>query len=582
MTALVIDFGSWLSFRRLYQNVTDAATLAGAAFLTRPTTEECGSTSKAFCARRETWHYLNDSLDLGLDEQTLDAYASANTGQGAPIEAVAANGGAPYALWVDTPPGAAGTDYVGRYPDDTRKVWARVDRLHDGFFSRVFCVISDDCITDRTVTGWATAGGFPNAWAVMTLRRPGQAPGDIQQDIKLAGTNSRLEVVAGDVGGNWNMKLNADAQLWIRGETDNEADTYLIEWQSCGQPCWTYGQANSGPNGNPAWVPNEPDPLPTWLEDPNYPLPEGVDPNGGPSPSIPRGLRSGRVNVVNADPGGTIKHGNDPLACDPASPRIGPGYYTSIDVAGDKCLILDPIYDWTDWGAPGGGPGKGKGKGKGGGGGSGQTASPVPQSQQPGIFYVDGPITVGQDAMIVGDGVTLVMRPAPSSDSQNQLFVLGGGVVALNLGETPAPPPPDQQLVADCLSTSCRLGGWTTLGVSPYLWSNSQHRWAYQSAMNDVLDNVGVAFYVIKREQYTNVAPDDSSRVIKVRAGAALVWTGVTYAPHDNVDLSGLPGHDGLGQLICWTLNFAGGTPVKQTYTGPESSIPRLYEPTIP
>ena len=77
-------------------------------------------------------------------------------------------------------------------------------------------------------------------------------------------------------------------------------------------------------------------------------------------------------------------------------------------------------------------------------------------------------------------------------------------------------------------------------------------------------------------------APDNSSQVIKINAGAALTWTGVTYAPHDNVTLAGQPGHQGLGHLVSWTLRFVGGAPVRQTFAGPEAAYPRLFEPTIP
>jgi hypothetical protein len=136
--------------------------------------------------------------------------------------------------------------------------------------------------------------------------------------------------------------------------------------------------------------------------------------------------------------------------------------------------------------------------------------------------------------------------------------------------------------VADCLSTSCRLGAWLTSGASPYAWSNSQHRWAYQSGLNADDANVGLTLYVVKRAQYKVAAADDNSEVIKVSSGAALTWHGVTYAPHDNVTLAGQPGHDGLGQLISWTLRFVGGSPVRQTFAGQEISVPRLFEPTIP
>jgi len=103
----------------------------------------------------------------------------------------------------------------------------------------------------------------------------------------------------------------------------------------------------------------------------------------------------------------------------------------------------------------------------------------------------------------------------------------------------------------------------------------------YNTALNSQPEQVGVALYVIKRSQYSSVSVDNNSDVIKVNSGAGLAWQGITYAPHDNVNLSGQPGHDGIGKIVSWTFKFAGGTNVRQTFDGLDQSLPRLLEPTL-
>lgn len=232
------------------------------------------------------------------------------------------------------------------------------------------------------------------------------------------------------------------------------------------------------------------------------------------------------------------------LKCLPDSPRIGPGYYTDITVRGGECLILDPTMRHTSVSAV---P---------------DVQFPVPATQLPGIFYIDGTIDVKGGAMIVGDGVTLIMRPGGS----NKLNVLAGGIVDLNRGKTPG-------------GTAMKLGAWTTLGASTFAWNAGLGQWQYNSSLDADTRNVGMALYIIKRSQYTSVDPDDNSRVITINAGAGLAWRGITYAPHDNVTLEGQPGHDGVGQLVAWTFKFAGGTKVTQAYEGPEDGVPFLIEP---
>ena len=64
-TAVTIDYGTWLQTRRDYQNVADAAVLAGGGFLSRPINEP-----KRVLARRAAWDSLNTQLNLGLSFST--------------------------------------------------------------------------------------------------------------------------------------------------------------------------------------------------------------------------------------------------------------------------------------------------------------------------------------------------------------------------------------------------------------------------------------------------------------------------------------------------------------------------------
>lgn len=538
--ALTIDYGTWLKARRDYQNVADPAALAGSVFLTRPT-----SATERTLARRAAWEEVNRQLGLGLNGGVLNGLDDTSTG-------VAGQVVGSYTIWVASPPSQAGTAYPGaQTSSSSRTVFVRVERDSPAFLSRTLG------IGDRRISAWATAGVFPNRFAVITLREQGQAP-NISDNITLAGTNSGLEVVNGDVGGNWNMKLNSSSQLWLRGASDNDAEAYLIDYVSCGNSCWSIGQINSGPNGSPPNVTKTPLQLPGVIPDPNYPLPAALTPapnnavtavpvgdDGDGAGGNAAGLIDVKSSGPNAAPGSASVVGGV-LTCSADSPRIGPGYYTEITVRQGKCLILDPTMRHTSIVAA-----------------TADVATPVPSTQLPGIFYVNGSIDINNDAMIVGDGVTVIIRPG----SSNQLLVNAGGVMNLNRGSTPA-------------GTAMRLGAWTSLGASPYTFNSALGRWQYNSSLESDDRNVGVALYVIKRIQYNSgAAVDDNSDVIKVNAAGGLAWRGVTYAPHDNVTLAGQPGHDGVGQLVSWTFKFAGGTTVKQTYEGPEDGIPFLIEP---
>lgn len=569
--ALAVDIGFLLLTQRSYQNAADEAALAGAVYLTRPISDPCADTSgggsKHDCARAAAWRYLDADLDLVIDDAFIDTnFRGMNTP--AAGELVSTNaGGQQYRIWVSTPPITAGdSSLMSTVRTQNQVIFVRVDRMRSPFIAGVMG------IGDLNVSAWATAGIFPNRFAVITLRR-GKGSAEIDPgpanttDIRLAGTGSSLNVVDGDVGGNWGMKLTAGSRLRMSSSGSDEVNTYLIDYISCGNSCWTSGQIERriGPTG--PWVSVEPKRLPSYVPDPNYPAPPirgATWPNGlvnnlgNTPPDIPNGdtdtspysgpppnirIRQGTVTASGrcVGPDGTAD----------TAPRLGPGTYGDIRVDTRNCVILDPVRTFSDPEA-----------GLDGATSPGPEWSWVPSTQAPGIYYVTGNFDVQTDALIVGDGVTVIMRPPGTFQPS------GGGAMDLNRGLVV---PGDQ-----------RLGAWTTKGQTPYVHNST--RWEYDPLgafeADKRLYGVGIAMYVLKPSQ-SGVADANGTDTIDVSSGSALAWNGITYAPHDNVKIAGQPNHDGIGQLVSYTFTFNGGTDVTQTFDGPGDGFPYLIEPCV-
>jgi hypothetical protein len=525
-SALTIDYGSWLVARRSYQNAADSAVLAGSAFLTRPI-----DNNKRIQARRAAWESLKTSLGLSA---AIDPVARSGSNTTAYVFDAATG----YRIWVSTPPRDA-TNYPGNYTGPTdRYLYAWVEKDNPTFFARIFGQSS------ANVSAWATAGQFPGRFAVLTLRQNGQDGPSTATDIDLNGSGTNLEVIDGDVGGNWAMKLNSSSQVWLRGITDNESDVYLVDYTTCGSSCWSPNQINSGPNGFPANIQRTPLQLPNILDDPSYPLPidgllSGVPLSYGTTGRIQKGGGTdaqGDIRIRNGTASG--------LGCDANSPRIGPGWYHDIRVDSGACLVLDATHTYTD---PDNATVASRGK------------TDLPFIQQPGIFYVTGVLNV-TGGIVVGDGVTVVLRPPNAGLSPNS-----GGIIDLNTGASGIP--------------NQKRGAFMTDGRYTYAWNGSI--WQYDSAVNSGNFRTGVAIYVVKPEQWGNNTVDANTNTIQVQSGAGLSWSGVTYAPHDNIQIAGQPNHDGIGQFVSWTFKFSGGVTVKQTYDGPDQSLPRLVEPHL-
>jgi len=531
--ALTIDYGSWLKVRRDYQNVVDSAVLAGSGFLSRPI-----DATKREQARRAAWESINNQLGLGLSTFDLNTLQGSNSPDAGTVRG-------DYTIWVSTPPRGP-AKYPGGFtgPND-RYLYAHIERLNASYFSRIFGQ------GDRTVSAWATAGVFTNRYAVITLRQAGQDGPSNATDIDVAGSNSALEVVDGDVGGNWGMKLNSLSQLWIHGAGGSaDGEVFLVDYITCGSSCWSPNQINVGPpTGTPLITPQQ---LPQIIEDPNYPLPgllAGLPTSFGSTGPLQKG--------GGTDPQGDlrIRHGAvDGVGCDDDSPRIGPGWYRDLRIDAGNCIVLDPTHTYTD---PDNADPLLRGQ------------ADLPIGQQPGIFYLTGNLDVQTNALVVGDGVSVFFRP---NGTNGQFQPSGGGVMDLNTGASNkvGGSPPDM-----------RKAAYMTDGNFTYGWDASLGQWVYKTGLNSDISRTGVAIYVAKPSQMGVGTVDANTDVIKVQAGSGLAWRGVTYAPHDNVQIAGQPGHDGIGQFVSWTFKFAGGTNVKQTYDGPDVSLPRLVEPHL-
>ncbi|MBI2777533.1 MAG: hypothetical protein HYX57_09790 [Chloroflexi bacterium] len=531
-TAITVDFGSWLKTRRDYQNVADAAALAGGGFLSRPI-----DNTKRTLARRAAWDSFNSQLGLGLSAGQLDGLDDTNTAAGSPS---VFNG---YRLWVSTPPIGAGAKYGGIFSGTAdRYLFAWVEKDNPSFFSQVFGQ------GDRVVSAWATAGVFASQFAVITLRKNGQAGPSNATDINLSGTNTILQVANGDVGGNWGMKLNSGSNLYLTGDSD----VYLDDYVSCGNSCWSANQVSSG---SPSFTLKAPLDLPDFVDDPAYPLPSvlsGVPVSGGTS-AVPQAFGTDLGPPSSAVGNVTITKGAiSGTGCTATSPRIGPGWYHDINVSG--CVVLDPLRNYSD-------PNDANNDGDFG-------MTDVPASQQAGIFYVTGTLNVNNNAAVVGDGVSIVIR---KSSNQPGMVVNGNGVVDVNTGASD---------MVKGFPPNLKKAAFQSNGTYSYTFNTLTNLWGY-SANNSDTSAVGVAVYVVTPAQMGDNTSDANTDMVQINAGAALSWQGVLYAPRDNIVLSGQPLHDAIGQFISWTVKLAGGTTVIQTYDGPGESAPRLVEPRI-
>ena len=397
--ALTVDYGTWLLSRRGYQNVSDAAALAGVAQLSRPRSDPCtASKTKADCAREAAWMSVKEQLRLS----TLSAVtqSSANTPEADPYQE------AGYRIWVDTPPTAAGAKYGGAHATDGA-ILVRVERDNPSFFGRVFG------LGDPTVSAWSTAGLFPNRFAILGLCPKSDKTVDCPdaQDITLAGTNTSVRVVNGDVGSNWGFTVTSGGGPGLVLPGDSQA--YFVDYDKCSSSTWLCPPSITGgiqDGGSPTSA-KAALRLPVPAADPAYPLPSWID----DATAVPD-----RADFNGDSTGDPVNPTTTNVSCAAGSTVLGPGSYDTIYLK-KGCVILDPDYGLT-------------------------------VGQRPGVFRIRNQLYVGAGSFIIGDGVSIFF----DATSKKPLSVgLDGGIV-INNGNSGA---------------DHGKGAWTTRGVAT--WSLS-------------------------------------------------------------------------------------------------------------
>ena len=505
-TALAVDYGTWLKVRRDYQNVADAAVLAGSINLTRPVTG-----TKQVAARKAAWKSIENQLGLSLDETAL---ATSDTPIGVPETA----GG--YRMWVSTPPLGAAAAYTGNYAGNNRVLFAWVEKDNSAYFSRVLG------FGDRTVSAWATSGTFPNRFAVITLRKNGQPTNGNPTDLDING-GTILNVVDGDVGGNWGMSINGvTSKLRVSGTSGDVYGVYLTENVPTGGNGWAPGQVVNG-SGTPVGVEYHAE-----VPDPSYPAPcltYGV--GAGIGCLEDRAVSGFPPNASTTRVGDTC-----PYAATNVD-RLPAGRYDDISVPNNRCVVLDPTFN------------------------------PV-TGKQNGIFYITGTLDINNGGLVIGDGVTLVF--ARGAD----LNMNAGAAISLNSGNITNNP-----LAAAC-DPNCRFAGWTARSGAGGTYSWTAGPSPTYSAPSDPFER-GIAAYVCKSAANCASGGVPSTNIFQLNSLSGIDYRGLIYAPFDNVKIAGQPTHKDIGQLVSWTAQFTGGSEITQTWDGPDAATPVLLEPRL-
>jgi Flp pilus assembly protein TadG len=243
ISALAIDYASWLVVDRNLQNTADHAALAGASeFEDRTGGTNCAGT-KCYNARAQAWTSLNDELKLGLPSTAIGVLAAANS-PAAGVTSVL-DGSTTYPLrdrfWVTTPPPsyAAYTSAGGRYAQNQGVVFVRVDRTVTSFLGGVLG------IKPGPRTGWATAGALPSGLALQTFCRNNIAPqsGVCENSAGLTiDGQGGIRLVSGDIGTNESLKVTANTG---QGVVLDDGNTFVVNG-TCQSSTWNC------PNGPPS------------------------------------------------------------------------------------------------------------------------------------------------------------------------------------------------------------------------------------------------------------------------------------------------------------------------------------------
>jgi hypothetical protein len=235
VSAVGIDYASWLLTDRSLQNTADHAALAGASqFQDRTTATNCAG-NKCYDARRQAWTSLNDELDLGLLPGQIDNLALANTVDAGVTGVTAAMKDR---FWVSSPPPSYAA-YPGLYDGNHGVVFVRVDRAVTSFLGGALG------IQPQARTGWATAGALPTDFALQIFCRnhisPQSGVCENSAGLTIDGQGG-VTLVKGDVGSNESLTVTSNVGA---GVVMMDGNVFLVN-RTCHNSTWRC------PNGPPS------------------------------------------------------------------------------------------------------------------------------------------------------------------------------------------------------------------------------------------------------------------------------------------------------------------------------------------
>ncbi len=240
VAGLAIDVSMSYAQARMQHAVADASALAGAQDLQEPGTRSVSATDRTR-ARTHALQVLTDQLGGTASCDTSVDISSC------PIA------GTPYVVSIKTPAPSCmvGGCTVSAY----HALQVTIDDPEFPLgFSRVFGIDSYN-ISRTSVAGM----GFPARYAIVTLRPPNPLPNGMDQnraDINLAGTNTRVNVLIGDVGTNTSVTTNSASFLSV----DSNSGYLIYHYDNIVPDPW-----NKDASGNPLgqWIQ-------TLIQDPQY------------------------------------------------------------------------------------------------------------------------------------------------------------------------------------------------------------------------------------------------------------------------------------------------------------------------
>jgi hypothetical protein len=237
--------------------------------------------------------------------------------------------------------------------------------------------------------------------------------------------------------------------------------------------------------------------------------------------------------------------------------RIRPGTYKDITISSGQCAWIDPL---------GGTPG-------------------LTSGQKAGIVYVTDNISIGSNAFLFGDGVTIVVSKDASVDVNNS-----GGFV-LNYQDTARTYNGSNWRTGSYIGgtgvTYCsgdadhyadlRKGAWTT--KTRYVWDQTMTPPCYDDLGSNTTTykgEIGMTWFL------RGTPPNSNSHRFDLSGLMGFLFDGVLYGPKDDIGLGGQGAQAAAGQIVAWTLTYSGNTDIHQRFSGLEiDGPPYLIEPYI-